>query len=243
MRNNIFLYAVYAIFGLLFFSGCASKADPVEKFRKGLARYPEYSVVFSDMKDEGNFFKNFFHKYKVVTGRMEKGKEEMIIESAETDWIKVSESAYRRYENFLGMTLLSKDRSGKITDVAQPPGYQYVGDSRYGRWRTDQRGNSFWEFYGKYMFMRSLFGMATGSIFRRDYDNYVGYRRSNRPYYGPSREYGTYGDNTKRTNRSFFERRKKRELAKKTRFRERVQRRVGRSRTSPFRSRGGGFGK
>lgn len=243
MKKNIFLYTVLIFLILPFFVGCAAKKDPLQQFRKALARYPEYSVVLEDMKEEGNFFKNYFHRYKIITGRREKGKEEMVVESAETEWYPVSESFYRRYENYLGMTVLSKDAEGKIIDVAQPPGYQYVGDSRYGRWRTDERGNSFWEFYGKYMFMRTLFGMGTRTIFQRDYDTYRQYRRANRPYFGPKREYGTYGENTKKTYRSFFERRRERELARKRSFNERLGKRIGRSRTGTFRSRGGGFGK
>ncbi len=228
---------------LLALAGCGGKADPLSQFKDDLVRFPEYSLILFDMKEEGNFFKSFFHKYKITTGRKERGREELVYESVETDWMAVDESFYRKYENYLGMSILSKDSEGKISDAAHPPGYQYVGDSRYGRWNRDSSGNSFWEFYGKYMFFSSLFNMATGSIFRNDYNDYRSYRDSGRPYYGPNKEYGTYGSNTKKTNSDFFQRRKAKDLSRKKSFDQRVSKRIGRSRTSSFRSRSGGFGK
>ncbi len=51
---------------------------------------------------------------------------------------------YRRYEPYLGMVILSKGENGEVADSQFPPGYQYVGNERYGRWRTGSSGGSFW---------------------------------------------------------------------------------------------------
>lgn len=57
------------------------------------------------------------------------------------------------------------------------PGEQLVGNPRYGDWRQDSAGNSFWHWYGQYALLQALLGP--------------------RIYYGswyPSRSWSYYGD-------------------------------------------------
>ncbi len=219
-----------AFWVLLLFLGCAAQ-PPLERLKAQLASAPEYSIVLEDMKEEGVFFPTYYHKYRVVQGD----------QTWTTDWLEVSESVYRNHENFLGMTLASKGPDGETT-TPHPPGYDYVGNPKYGQWRTDSSGRSFWEFYGQYALLRDLLGLGGRVIYRNDYDLYQTYRNQNRPYYGPNREYGTRGTLTRQTKPSFFERRRAREMIRRERFLQKFRRRVGRSR-SPFRARGFGFGK
>lgn len=207
-----------------------------------LARYPEYSILLEDMKEEGILFKGYYHRYRTVRGE----------ESAITGWQKVPEEFYRRNEGFLGMALVTKKADGKIENTPAPPGYQYVGDSRYGQWRRDERGNSFWEFYGKYRLFSDLLG-GLGRIALPDYQTYHDYRRRDLPYYGPGQRYGTEGSYTKETKPGFFQKRMEAIQRKRTSFAEKVRsrmrtgwtsyERIGRSRTGSWRGRGGGFGK
>lgn len=207
----------------------------MERLVAKLSSSPEYSIILHDMKQDGIFFKSYYHKYKVTKGD----------QPGLTAWLEVSEDTFRRNKSFLGMTLASKTKDGQKSNTPYPPGYQYVGNSQYGNWRQDSRGNSFWEFYGKYAFFSSLFGFGNRPFYRADYNNYRTYQTANRPYFGSKNEYGTGGSHTKRTNPNFFERRMSKQRMSKTSFSKRVNRRFGGSR-SVFGSgrRGfGGFGK
>ena len=217
---------------LLFFYGCGSGPGvPIEKIKAALQATPDYSVILEDMKEEGNFITQYFHKYRIIRGE----------ESGVTDWEEVPEKYYRANEAFLGMTLTAK-KDGKIISSVAPPGYQYIGDSRYGQWSNDHRGGSFWEFYGKYAFFSSLLGGFHRPVYRNDFNMYQTYRNRNRPFFGASNQYGTNGSVTKQTRPNFFTRYKKRERLRKSSFGDRVSSRTGRTRTG-FRSRSGGFGK
>jgi len=210
---------------------CGASRSPVDKLAASLKNVPEYSIILEDMQSRGSIFKQYHHKYKVTSGE----------NISNTDWLRVSEKYYRQNENYLGMALLSKTKDGYVK-TPSPPGYQYVGNSRYGEWRSHSSGNSFWAFYGQYMFMSHMFGMTNRPVYRDHYNTYTNNRKNNRPYYGSKNQYGTNGSVTKQTNKGFFERKMAKQRMAKKSFGQRVKQRVGRSR-SPFRGRGGGFGK
>ena len=222
--------------------------NPVQRIiKQDLQKVPEWAIILEDMKEEGFFSRDYFHKYRILTGTGDTTQAQF--EERVTDWIEVPTSYYRQNENYLGMTLASKLPGQNPNRTAIPPGYQYVGDQRYGRWRQDDRGNSFWEFYGKYALFRDLlFGSGTPGLFgggRRIFvDDYQSYRRSvdnGRPFFGRSGQYGTYGSTTTQTKPSFFERKKTRMQERKSAFSQRVQSRMGRSsRSSVSRSFGRG---
>jgi hypothetical protein len=210
---------------------CGRRLNPLEKMIRDLSYAPEFSIILEDMKEEGNFFKNYYHRYRIIQGDNVRV----------TEWKKVPKDFYMRNKEFLGMTLAAKPKGGTLSTTPAPPGYNYVGNPQYGTWRTDSHGNSFWEFYGKYRLFTDLLSFG-GRIFRRDYETYSDYSRRGVPYYGPRNEYGTNGTFTKKTRPSFFQRRKMALQQKRASFAQRVRSRMGRSRTG-FRSRGFGFGK
>jgi len=214
---------------IIFFYGCGAP-NPIDEIRSALKGVPTYSVILNDMTVEGNFFKDYYNKYRVIVED----------QTSATGWRRVSEKFYKKYEPFLGMTIWSK-KDGKESGTAGPPGYEYVGDSRYGKWQSDSSGRSFWAFYGQYRLMSDLLGMG-GPIYRNNYGTYQQYRAKGQPYYGPRNEYGTRGSVTKKQKPNFYARRMQRERAKRSSFSDRVNRRVGRSRAN---ARGGsrGWGK
>ena len=169
--------------------------------------------------------RKYFHKYKVKIGD----------KANHTGWEKVSESFYRQNENYWGMALLSKTEYGYVTKTPSPPGYQYVGNSRYGECRTDSSRNSFWAFYGQYMVMSHMFGMFNRPVYQNDYNTYTNYSTNNRPYYRDNNQYGTNGTITKQTHKNFFARKMAKQRMAKRSFREKVGQKIGRSQ-SPFRS-------
>ncbi|MBN1352245.1 hypothetical protein JXJ21_22805 [candidate division KSB1 bacterium] len=229
------LIIAFIVIGLLFV-GC-KKDNPVQKFMRELKDVPEYTIILDDMKEEGIFFSDYYHKYKII--------QDTTAAERTTDWIKVNKRFYQQNHNFLGMALVSKTKDG-VNRSPAPPGYQYIGDPRYGQWRTDSRGNSFWEFYGKYALFRDLlFGagslMGRRNVYRSDYDDFRRYSTNGRPYYGPGKEYGTTGSFTQKSKPSFFERRKTLMNQRRSAFESKARSRVGRSRSSSSRS--SGFGK
>ena len=236
---NKFLILLIALVGW----SCGRK-DPLYRAQQDFEGYPQYSILLADMKEEGNFFKDYYHRYKVIYAE-KAGEDSVTFKEELLDWQPVKREQYEHFEPFLGMALVSKTPGEDVNDVPQPPGYQYVGDSRYGEWRTDEHGQSFWVFYGRYALMRDMLGYGLGGrVYRGEYDDYRGYRRSGRPYYGGQNQYGTGGNVAQKTNPNFFERRQARDAGRRATFMDRVSKRTKRSNMSSTRRRSSsGFGK
>ncbi len=226
---------VFGVFFALFLGACGADT-PVKRLQSDLDSFPEYSIVLQDMKEEGNFFSDYFHRYKVITGEKVDGADSVSYRTEILEWEQVEEKFYKDHANYLGMVLASKGPDGKVSDSKEPPGYQYVGNPQYGTWRTDNSGNSFWAWYGKYAMMSSVFGMFNRPIYRNDFDDYRSYRRSGRPYYGSNNRYGTSGSYTQQSNKSFYDRRVAKETAKKQSFAEKVKQRSRKTNTRTSRS-------
>ncbi len=211
------------ILATTFLLGCSGQRLPIDVMKKDFRDVPSYSVILEDMEEKGTFFKSYYQKYRIVGGE----------QAWTTNWMKVPKDYYQRNENFLGMTLLSKKEGQHNTSVG-PPGYNYVGNERYGKWQRDSSGNSFWAFYGKYALISHLLGGSR--VYRTDYNTYRDYRRQGRPYYGRNKQYGTNGRLTKSQKPNFYSRRAAKVRASKTSFSQRVNQRTGRVRSS-YRSR------
>lgn len=221
---------------LLALMGCAAVADPLEDLARDLERYPEYTVILNDYRQEGNFFSTYYHQYKVVVG--EGSGDDLNYREEVRDFVPVPQGLYERLEPYLGMTILSKSADGTLTDTPFPPGYQYVGNPQYGSWVRDQGGNEFWRFAGQYLLLSTVFDLFDGPrrVYRNDWGGYTTARRSSRPYFGTGNRYGTAGTLTRQTNPTFFERQRARQTASRQSFSNRVGSRVGRSSGSSYRS-------
>ncbi len=201
---------------------------PLERLRTQLEPYPEYSVVLQDM-DEDLF--GYSHRYRVVVGEPQAGSDELTYRESVLDWQRVDAATYERHRPSLGMVVLSKGAEGQVDQDAHPPGYQQVGDERYGQWREDGGGRSFWEFYGQYALLSHLVGGFGRPIYRDDWSGYQDARRRGRTYYGPGTAgggstYGTRGSTTRQTNPDFFRRQQSRQAAQGRSFGQRVTNRM-----------------
>lgn len=215
-------------------AGCGSgQGDlPIESLKQKLAAVETYSIILDDMKEEGAFFKTYYHDYLVVQPDS----------SEKTGWLQVPESYYNETADFMGMALATK-KDGTLDQQPAPPGYGYVGDEKYGQWRQDSQGGSFWEFYGKYAFFTSLFGGWYHPINRMDYGMYRNQRSMNQPFFGRNKEYGSTGNLSKAKRPGFYSRRMSSAASGKSAFSSKVDSsRVGRTSTG-VRGRAGGFGK
>lgn len=151
-----------------------------------------------------------------------------------TDWVVVSSIFFNANVDNMGMELASK-KDGKINKSASPAGYSnYIGNEKYGQWK-ERDGSRFWEFYGKYAFMSSMFRMAMFPVRYSYWNNYrSNYYGAGRSYYGPNTNgrnmYGTNSSYTKSNNNSKWNN-------KSSDFKSRVRGKVSQSAASSRKSR------
>lgn len=199
MNNGIAKVIIAVILGFLVLRSCNNctrsrsyertyssewQKTPVDNLITKLNSEQNYSIILLDMDSRGS---KYYHMYNVIVEHPD------TVLHTTTDWEEVPDQYFDANVDNLGMEIVTK-KDGVISKQASPAGYNhYVGNSRYGQWR-ERNGYSFWEFYGRYAFMSSMFNLMTYPA-RRDYwDGYYrgGYYGS-RPYYGPSGRtvYGT----------------------------------------------------
>ena len=239
---------------LSFFLSCGSsykfKKSPIDNLIRDLNTEKNFTIILNDIDVDGSVFTTYKHQYKIITVKDSIPREEV------TDWVKVDEKFFMLHENNLGMEVASKV-DGKLSKTVAPAGYSnYVGNAKYGKWEN-RNGSSFWQFYGQYMFMSSMFNMFSPPRYGYYNDYNRNYRNANRSYYGPRKNgrstFGTYGRQTEKARPNFFKRRASRVKRSTSSFRDRVKSKMNRSKSkrsssrynsrSSFRSRSGGFGK
>jgi len=176
---------------------------PVDQMYSSLKTLDTYTIILEDMDvpEEGVFR----HKYRVVYP-----VNDTTIADSTTRWMAVDQTYFFKNEGNLGMALVSKKEDGTLNKIAAPAGYDnYVGNEKYGQWQTNSSGGSFWAFYGRYMFLSSLFHY-TSPVGYRGYRTYDTSYRGSRPYYGGTSsnpKYGTSSSSMKNSKPSFFTRR------------------------------------
>ena len=205
---------------LLVVAACDT-ATPLDRLQSQLAPYPEYSVTLQDMREDG-----YYHQYRVVVGEAQAGSEDLVYRDSIQDWQQVGRRAFDQYRPYLGMVILSKGPDGSIDQGTHPSGYQQVGDERYGQWRDEGGGRSFWVFYGQYALLSHMIGGFSRPIYRNDWNEYRGARNRGQTYYGPGGAYGTNGSVTRQTNPDFFRRQQSRQAATSRSFGDRVSSRM-----------------
>ncbi len=253
MNSNTIKFLIVAVVLIVVIKSCSSdksgsgwEKSPVDKLVTSYSDKSDYSIILADMDAEGSGSSTIYkHKYQVLL------PEEDTVLVQETGWETVSDVFFNQHINDLGMEIVYK-KDGKLHKETAPAGYSnYVGNEKYGRW--EQRGgSSFWQFYGQYAFMSTLFNLGRSPIRRSYYDDYRGgYYGSGRSYYGGNGapRYGTqtYGNTGKSTRWG----------SKPSTFKSDVRSRVSRSAastrrarsasrsssSSSYRSRSGGSGK
>ncbi|MEL7119812.1 MAG: hypothetical protein AAFO07_10235 [Bacteroidota bacterium] len=155
--------------------------EGLDKVIKQNRAVTDFTVLLYDMNyDNGQFL----HQYQVIT------PVDTTFETTTTGWLEVSSDFFQQHENDLGMEVASKT-DGVLDKAVAPAGYsQYVGNEKYGRW-VERDGTSFWEFYGRYAMLSSVFHMVASPARYGYYNDYNRYYRGRDSYYGPSGYYGT----------------------------------------------------
>lgn len=227
MIRNTFLLLLTAC--ILFACGSSKEyvQSPVDKLIKEMDQEKNFTVILYDMDSEGSWSPTYKHRYKIIT---DKQVNDSTFEPQEklTEWEVVDENFFDIHVNDMGMEIASKT-DGVVSKQTAPPGYSnYVGNSRYGSWQTDNSGNSFWAFYGRYAMMSHMMGLFAGPVYRTGYMDYRSNYRGSRPYYGTSTSrYGTFSAASKKANPGFHNK-----VANNSSFKSRVNSSVSRSSTA-----------
>lgn len=140
----------------------------------------------------------YFHKYLL----------EQDGETTETAWEPVDATFYDANFEYLGMAILAKPYGVFEQDrliQAAPPGMAYVGNAKYGEWKKDDSGNSFWSWYGKYALFSMLFNSRPSYYGYNSWNGWNNTYRNSRPYFGKTQngvpQYGTSGTVVKQSPR------------------------------------------
>lgn len=245
MKN---LFSSLFIFYVLIIAGCGSGVDlskkPVDMIIRDLSDEPNFSIILYDMDTEGTFFKTYLHQYQVITEDLNDSPDQGL-----TGWYEVNKDYFMANIDNMGMEIVSK-KDGKVEKNVSPPGYgSYVGNQRYGQW-VDRGGSSFWQFYGQYAFMSSMFNMMRYPVQRSYWNDYESnYRGTGRTYYGPRSSTGTtmYGTrgayNSGRTSSRWNSNSLNSSLKQRVRSTTSRSSRSGSRYSTSSRSRSGGYGK
>jgi hypothetical protein len=204
-------------------AGCSSDEyvkSPVDDLIRDMDKEKDFTILLYDMDVEGSMFKTYKHRYKIITNENDSIPKEKL-----SSWYEVDEQFFDMHVNDMGMEIAAKV-DGTVTKETAPPGFSnYVGNDRYGQWKSDASGNSFWAFYGQYAFMSNMMGMMSAPLYRQSYYDYQSNYRGVRPYYGTgTHTYGTFSQASKTTNPSFHQR-----LSSNSSFKNRVSSSVSRS--------------
>lgn len=174
--------------------------SPVDELIRDMSQEQNFSIILYDM-DYSEATNKYKHQYNVLIERTD------TILTENTGWMAVSAAFFQQNVDNMGMEIASK-KDGKVSKSAAPAGYtNYIGNEKYGEWRKDNQGNTFWEFYGKYAFLSSMFRMAMFPVRYSMWNDYhSNYYRYGRNYYGPSnngrRTYGTSSNYAKANTKS-----------------------------------------
>jgi hypothetical protein len=239
---------------VLLLSGCGADIT-LEKIRRDLDRYPEYSVILQDMDSRGLFAKDYFHRYRMLfvkSARSAPGNPPDMGQKF-TDWVKVDKETFERYQDALGMAILTKKPDGSVESVPQPPAFQYIGDPRFGKWQQDDSGSRVWAWIAASAVLSEVID-EIGDAFDRNnrrirHEDWQDYRKSTsrgEPWYGRKNnqgkpQFGTQGRTTQKSNPGFFERQQARMAQKKETFAGKVESRMGRTPVTGKRTSPGGF--
>lgn len=156
--------------------------------------YNSWDKLLVDMRKRGGADEQ---EIRTVTTHLQDAAAKSGDTTSDERWVEVSPATYQALHNDLGMAIEHK-AAGKYDSeadrVAQPAGFAYVApngqSNQYGYW-DHSGGRDFWVFYGQYALMRDLlFNHSYRPLDRTEWEDYRGYQRTGRTYYGNDYEAG-----------------------------------------------------
>lgn len=249
MKEKIVLFLLLFIIGSSSFIGCSSEKKPLkvvdepaqEIIRELSGR--DYSIVLNDMDISENE-ENIIYKHKYVIIKPQEGR----LDVDSTEWRNVSEPFFMKYENDLGMEIVS-NHDGNFSTTPKPVGFDWaVGNEKYGEWAVDSTSTNKDERRWRYRSGSSFFLMYW--MFSRRtpmgvFNNYSNTARGRTPFYGSGKNtYGTNSSYNKTKRSQFYTRKTSSNSWNKTYTKRKASRSSSRfSGSSSTRGRSGGVGK
>ena len=99
-------FLIFFIFSLLFVGCVGSNSTPIQVLQSKLQGEKEYSIILSDMKEEGNFFPNHYHQYQVDVGENSEKKPFQI----------VTDSYYKKYQPYCKYSIFGT-KTGRLINI------------------------------------------------------------------------------------------------------------------------------
>jgi len=162
----------------------------MDDYNRIIGRYGAEGGIMSRGSDyeiwveEADIEEHYYHKYLIVENDRE----------SVTDWVEVSEKVYDANEDNLNMSIVSKPfgyYEDEVINVATPPGFDKVGNPRYGEWvENKETGHREWSFFQRYLFWHMV---LNGIGPRNNYYTYGRWNDWNTNYRGRRAYYGTGG--------------------------------------------------
>ena len=150
-KDNVELIATY---GARFLSGSAFDCITSEIICKEFYVFKNNLQYISSYHNHGELWiSDIQYKYYINYLLIENGV------VSETGLKEVSEEEFEEYGDAVGKEIYSKPLGffdSEAVETANPIGAGFVNNPKYGEWKTDSSGNSFWHYYGQYAFITNL---------------------------------------------------------------------------------------
>jgi hypothetical protein len=190
--NTISLYILL----ILIFLGLSKSFSPSEhktpfiedeRYISSIFSGAPISVTLTESFQTGFLIKTYFQRYKVVHGF--KHPEVIIVRASKRFW-----------ENNLknkGMSLFRRnDREGTESIIPMPPGFLYLGNPAYGRWKQSNSGLKEWSFHRAYRSFPEAFHWGDFRPSLEFYKKGKIHLNHEKPFYGSNNEFGLEGEIT-----------------------------------------------
>ncbi|HXH76129.1 MAG TPA: hypothetical protein VNJ08_14255 [Bacteriovoracaceae bacterium] len=195
---KFFLYTILVILYL----GLAKALSPSElgvhylQNEKGFSKLIKASsatVILVDTHATGFLIKTYYQKYRVITG----------YDNVEEIIVRTSREYARRNLAHIGLSIYRKVES-KEEFVPLPPGSLYLGNSEYGEWKVNKKGQVVWRFKKSLKNFPKYLGWGK---FRPDIEFFDQMKLKGslgQPFYGLENEFGSQGKISRKAFPHFF---------------------------------------
>lgn len=210
--NKISLYVLL----ILIFLGLSKSFSPSEKKTLYVANEQVFSdtfpgspvsVILMDSFRTGFLIKTYFQKYKIVHGfRIPR---EIVVRTSKEFWEENLKnegmSLFRRKDiSYYNKKSKKKNKYTSELDplenessIPMPPGFLYLDDRAFGRWRLKNSGEKVWTFHRAYRHFPKMFGWGTFRPSHTFYEKAQIFLTGERAFYGLNNEFGPEGQITK----------------------------------------------
>ncbi len=206
--QKFFLYSILIILYL----GLAKALSPSEhgiQFLKNESQFSKLlkgknlTVILVDTHATGFLIKTYYQKLRVISDY--ENVDEMIL--------RTNKEFAKKNKDFIGLSIYRKT-SDTEDFLPLPPGSLYVDNPKYGMWKTNKKGLTYWSFHKTYKNFPKYLGWGKFKLTKDFHQQMKNSISLNQPFYGLHNEFGSNGSITQKNFPHFFaqDRKKKTDL-------------------------------